>query len=98
LQTIPRGAGNEIQLTDGIAALLNEEQVLAYEFSGRRHDCGSKLGYLVATVEYGARHPELGEQFQAYLRANSYRLNKSEPAEDRALAYSESRLLGSLDQ
>ena len=80
LQTIPRGAGNEIQLTDGIAALLNEEQVLAYEFSGRRHDCGSKFGYLVATVEYGARHPELGEQFQAYLRTNSYRLNDIAPA------------------
>jgi len=69
LMNIPRGAGNEIQLTDGIAALLNEEQVLAYEFAGRRHDCGNKLGYLVATVEYGLRHPELGEQFQAYLQA-----------------------------
>ena len=77
LQTIPRGAGNEIQLTDGIAALLGEEQVLGYEFSGRRHDCGSKLGYLVATVEYGVRHPELGERFQAYLRANAYRLDPS---------------------
>ncbi|MCP5158405.1 MAG: UTP--glucose-1-phosphate uridylyltransferase GalU [Gammaproteobacteria bacterium] len=69
LTNIPRGAGNEIQLTDGIAALLNEEQVLAYEFTGRRHDCGNKLGYLVATVEYGLRHPELGEQFQAYLQS-----------------------------
>ena len=68
LENTPRGAGNEIQLTDGIAALLHEEQVLAYEFSGRRHDCGSKLGYLVATVEYGLRHPELGDQFRDYLR------------------------------
>ena len=67
-------------MTDGIAALINEEQVLAYEFSGRRHDCGSKLGYLVATVEYGARHPELGEQFQAYLRANAHRLDEAAPA------------------
>ncbi len=82
LQTIPRGAGNEIQLTDGIAALLGEEQVLAYEFSGRRHDCGSKLGYLIATVEYGARHPELGERFQAYLRANAHRLDQSAPVAD----------------
>ena len=82
LANTPRGAGNEIQLTDGIAALLSEEQVLAYEFSGRRHDCGSKLGYLIATVEYGARHPELGEQFQAYLRANSSRLDSSAPAAD----------------
>jgi len=80
LENTPRGTGNEIQLTDGIAALLNEEQVLAYEFSGRRHDCGSKLGYLIATVEYGARHPELGEEFQAYLRANTHRLDKSEPS------------------
>ena len=51
-----------------IAALLNEEQVLAYEFSGRRHDCGSKLGYLVATVEYGLRHPALGDRFRTYLQ------------------------------
>lgn len=80
LENTPRGTGNEIQLTDGIAALLNEEQVLAYEFSGRRHDCGSKLGYLIATVEYGARHPELGQEFQAYLRANTHRLDKSEPS------------------
>jgi UTP--glucose-1-phosphate uridylyltransferase len=74
LATIPRGAGNEIQLTDGIAALLSEEQVLAYEFSGRRHDCGSKLGYLVASVEYGLRHEELGDQFRDYLRELSARL------------------------
>ncbi|MBZ4193167.1 MAG: UTP--glucose-1-phosphate uridylyltransferase GalU [Candidatus Contendobacter sp.] len=68
LEHIPRGAGDEIQLTDGIAALLSEEQVLAYEFFGRRHDCGSKLGYLIATVEYGLRHPELGSEFQRYLQ------------------------------
>ena len=73
----PRGAGNEIQLTDGIAALLHEEQVLAYEFSGRRHDCGSKLGYLEATVEYGLRHPELGDRFRAYLRALSGQLDNA---------------------
>ena len=75
LESTPRGAGNEIQLTDGIAALLHEEQVLAYEFSGRRHDCGSKLGYLVATVEYGLRHPELGDQFRDYLRELSGQFN-----------------------
>ena len=77
LQNTPRGAGNEIQLTDGIAALLHEEQVLAYEFSGRRHDCGSKLGYLEATVEYGLRHPELGDRFRAYLRALSGQLDNA---------------------
>ena len=75
LENTPRGAGHEIQLTDGIAALLHEEQVLAYEFSGRRHDCGSKLGYLIATVEYGLRHPELGDQFRDYLRELSGQFN-----------------------
>ena len=67
LENTPRGAGNEIQLTDAIAALVQEEQVLAYEFEGRRYDCGSKLDYLVATVEYGLKHPELGGEFKAYL-------------------------------
>jgi UTP--glucose-1-phosphate uridylyltransferase len=69
LERTPRGAGNEIQLTDGIAALLQEEQVLAYEFEGRRYDCGSKLGYLKATIEYGLRHEELGEAFRTYLQS-----------------------------
>lgn len=67
LQRTPRGTGGEIQLTDAIAQLLVEEQVLALEFEGRRYDCGSKLGYLTATVEYGLKHPELGEEFRAYL-------------------------------
>ena len=63
------GAGGEIQLTDAIAALLREQQVLAYEFEGRRYDCGNKLGYLQATVEYAMRHPELRHDFEAYLRS-----------------------------
>ncbi|TAK56523.1 MAG: UTP--glucose-1-phosphate uridylyltransferase GalU [Gammaproteobacteria bacterium] len=67
LEHLGKGAGGEIQLTDGIAALLDAEPVYAYRFSGRRYDCGSKLGYLEATVEYGLRHPELGEQFGRYL-------------------------------
>ncbi|PIE83739.1 MAG: UTP--glucose-1-phosphate uridylyltransferase [Candidatus Contendobacter odensis] len=75
LEHIPRGSGNEIQLTDGIAALLHDEQVLAYEFSGQRHDCGSKMGYLMATIEYGLRHPELGGEFRNYLKALPQRLN-----------------------
>ena len=62
-----RGAGGEIQLTDGIAALLQDETVLAYAFRGRRYDCGSKLGYLEATVEFALKHANLGEQFAAYL-------------------------------
>jgi len=68
LRTMPPGAGGEIQLTDGIARLLHEEQVLAYKFAGRRYDCGSKLGYLEATVDYGLKHPEVAEDFAAFLR------------------------------
>lgn len=67
LETTPRGAGGEVQLTDAIAALLREEQVLAYQFNGIRYDCGSKLGYLKATVEYALKHEELSQDFQTYL-------------------------------
>jgi UTP--glucose-1-phosphate uridylyltransferase len=67
LATIGRGAGGEIQLTDGIAALMNDEPVYAYAFEGRRFDCGSKLGYLEATVEFGLKHENLGDQFANYL-------------------------------
>jgi UTP--glucose-1-phosphate uridylyltransferase len=67
LENIGRGAGGEIQLTDGIAALLDSEPVRAYRFDGKRYDCGSKLGYLEATVEFGLKHPELGDRFSAYL-------------------------------
>ena len=69
LKKVGRGAGGEIQLTDGIAALLDDEPVYAYRFKGKRYDCGSKLGYLEATVEYGLRHPELGDRFAQYLDA-----------------------------
>ena len=62
------GRGGEIQLTDAISALLQYEQVLAMRMPGRRYDCGSKLGYLKASVEYGLRHPETGIEFEAYLR------------------------------
>ena len=67
LRAMPPGAGGEIQLTDGIARLLQEERVLAYEFEGRRYDCGSKLGYLEATVDYGLQHSEVGEAFGRWL-------------------------------
>jgi UTP--glucose-1-phosphate uridylyltransferase len=67
LENITPGSGGEIQLTDGIAALLTEEQVLAYRYDGIRYDCGSKLGYLQATVAFGRRHPEVGTAFSAYL-------------------------------
>jgi UTP--glucose-1-phosphate uridylyltransferase len=68
LERIGKGAGGEIQLTDGIAALMREEAVYAYRFVGKRYDCGSKLGYLQATVEYAMGHPQLGEDFRKYLK------------------------------
>ena len=67
LEKTPRGAGNEIQLTDAIAALLKEQRVLAYNFKGRRFDCGSKLGYLQAQVEFALEHAEVGEDFREFL-------------------------------
>ena len=68
LETIGKGAGGEIQLTDGIAALLSESPIYAYSFDGVRYDCGSKLGYLQATVAYGLSHPDTGEEFREHLR------------------------------
>ncbi len=69
LAQIGAGAGGEIQLTDGIARLMLREPVYAYEFEGKRYDCGSKLGYLQATVEYGLKHSSLGPDFRAYLKS-----------------------------
>jgi UTP--glucose-1-phosphate uridylyltransferase len=67
LRTTQRGAGDEIQLTDGIAALREHEQVLSYSFEGRRYDCGSKIGYLQATVDFALEHEELADDFKKYL-------------------------------
>jgi UTP--glucose-1-phosphate uridylyltransferase len=67
LESIGKGSGGEIQLTDGIAALMDEEAVYAHRFTGKRYDCGSKLGYLQATVEYALAHPKLGKDFRKYL-------------------------------
>ena len=69
IATTNKGAGGEIQLTDAIAELLKEEKVLAYEFEGTRYDCGSKLGFLIATVEHGLLHNELKDDFLAYLKS-----------------------------
>ncbi|HQT27252.1 MAG TPA: UTP--glucose-1-phosphate uridylyltransferase GalU, partial [Burkholderiales bacterium] len=69
LQHIQKGAGGEIQLTDGIAALIREESVLAYQFHGTRYDCGSKLGYLQATLAFALKHPELGEGWDEVIRS-----------------------------
>ncbi|TDJ27229.1 MAG: UTP--glucose-1-phosphate uridylyltransferase GalU [Gammaproteobacteria bacterium] len=68
LASTGRGAGNEIQLTDAIARLIVDEPVHILAFEGIRYDCGSKLGYLQAMVEYGMRHPEIGDDFRAYLK------------------------------
>lgn len=67
LERIERGTGGEIQLTDGIASLLKEEQVLAHRYQGVRYDCGCKLGYLQASVVFGERHGEIGQQFAAWM-------------------------------
>jgi UTP--glucose-1-phosphate uridylyltransferase len=68
LENVKPGSGGEIQLTDGIASLMQEQQILAYRYVGTRYDCGSKLGYLQATVELGLRHHEVGEAFSEYLK------------------------------
>jgi len=69
LQNVKPGRGGEIQLTDGIASLLQKEKVFAYRFKGKRFDCGSKLGYMKANVEFGLQHPEIGSEFAEYLHS-----------------------------
>ena len=69
LEMTPAGAGDEIQLTDAIAMLMEKETVNAFHMTGKSHDCGSKLGYMMANVEYACRHPDLGEDFSSYLEA-----------------------------
>ena len=68
ISTQPRGVGGEIQLTDGIASLLRREKVFAYRYEGKRYDCGSKEGFLEATVELALAHPQLGPGFRDFLR------------------------------
>jgi UTP--glucose-1-phosphate uridylyltransferase len=67
LHTLQPGSGGELQLTDAIASLLSKEAVLAYQFEGTRYDCGSKLGYLQASVKFALEHPEVKESFRAFL-------------------------------
>lgn len=69
LEKTPQGAGDEIQLTDAIAMLIDEQKVEAFNMTGKSHDCGSKLGYMKANIEYGLRHPELNGEFSAYLKS-----------------------------
>jgi UTP--glucose-1-phosphate uridylyltransferase len=67
----PRGSGGEIQLTDGIAQLIGSEGVHAYRYEGKRYDCGSKEGFLEATVEFALKHAEVGPAFREYLKTLS---------------------------
>jgi UTP--glucose-1-phosphate uridylyltransferase len=68
LANIGAGTGGEIQLTDGIAALMQDERVLAYRYDGQRYDCGSKLGYLKAMTAMGLKHAETGDEYCEFLR------------------------------
>jgi len=68
IRSQPRGVGNEIQLTDGIAGLLNLEKVFAYQYEGKRYDCGSKEGFLEANVELALQHHQIGSWFRSYLK------------------------------
>ena len=68
IRSQPRGVGGEIQLTDAIARLIQHEAVYAYQYTGKRYDCGSKEGFLEASVELALRHPQVGEYFREYLK------------------------------
>ncbi|MEM5452023.1 UTP--glucose-1-phosphate uridylyltransferase GalU [Paraburkholderia guartelaensis] len=80
LRALKPGAGGELQLTDAIESLLSDEQVLAYKYRGKRYDCGSKLGYLKATVEFALQHSEVGSEFAEYLNLQSRRVDQREDA------------------
>ena len=69
LEKVKPGKGGEIQLTDGIADLMQYENILAYRFAGKRYDCGSKLGFMKANVEFALKHPEISQDFSAYLNS-----------------------------
>ena len=69
LEKVKPGKGGEIQLTDGIADLMAFEKVLAYRFKGKRYDCGSKLGYMKANIEFAMKHPEIRDEFMQYLKS-----------------------------
>ena len=71
VRNLKPGAGGEIQLTDAIASLLKQEPVFAYEYDGVRYDCGSKLGYLKASVEFALRHPKVTVDLAATLKSRS---------------------------
>lgn len=94
LENIQAGAGGEIQLTDAISALLHEEQVLAYRYEGVRYDCGSKSGYLEATVKLALRHPEVGKEFRAMLEGMFANKNPGAAAEKKVEVQRELQVVG----
>ena len=69
LEKVKPGKGGEIQLTDGISDLMQYEDILAYRFAGKRYDCGSKLGFMKANVEYALKHSEIADDFASYLKS-----------------------------
>lgn len=71
LENLPQGVGGEIQLTDVIAQLLCLDKEFAFSYQGTRYDCGSKLGFLKATVDLAERHPEVGQEFIAWLASSN---------------------------
>ncbi|MEM5314231.1 UTP--glucose-1-phosphate uridylyltransferase GalU [Paraburkholderia sp. JHI869] len=79
LRALKPGAGGELQLTDAIESLLSDEQVLAYKYRGKRYDCGSKIGYLKATVEFALQHREVGPEFTQYLNEQFRGFDQHEP-------------------
>lgn len=72
LSKTPLGKGDEVQLTDTIAMLMEQEPVAAHHITGKSHDCGNKLGLMIANIEYGQRHPELGKELSRYLKQQKY--------------------------
>jgi len=82
LRALQPGAGGELQLTDAIAQLLSAEAILSYQFEGKRYDCGTKQGYLQATVEFALKHPEVQEEFRQFLEALPLRQRSKQPGED----------------
>jgi UTP--glucose-1-phosphate uridylyltransferase len=94
LRQVGHGAGGEIQLTDGIARLLNHEAVYAHRFVGKRFDCGNKLGYLQATVEYALAHPGLSRSFRSYLLRLTQELAENATAARKAVAKGKGKAAG----
>ena len=85
LEMTPPGKGNEIQLTDGLRLLLEQQAIYAYEFEGIRHDAGTPLGFLKASVELALKRPDIGEEFREYLRGLKLgRRSKAQPASPRS--------------